>query len=172
MAVRSTRVVFHNYTEFSLSKMEDNLPHGEWTDPWFPPDSISANNTTEWRSESDGIATGTEGSARYRINNGEDASVYVHWNNPFDGTNKYHQFTGDKFEVFKTGGSGNNTTWNSPYWFLFHILCEALDRVQMVSISLTVSEMCPMPFHHFGEVFSTNDMEMPKMDCVAEWLMR
>lgn len=110
MAVRSTRIVFHNNTGFSLSKLEESLPHGEWTDPWSPPNGITPNNTTEWRSESDGVATGTEGSVRYRINNGEDASVYMHWNNPFLGSNKYHQFTGDKFEVFKTGGGGDDAT--------------------------------------------------------------
>lgn len=110
MATRSTRILFHNQTNYSLVKIEEGLQHGEWTNPWKPPDLISPNNNTEWRSESDGLATGTEGSVKYGINNGEDASVYIHWDNPFSGTNKYHQFTGDKFEVFHTGGSGDNAT--------------------------------------------------------------
>ncbi len=110
MAARSTRIIFHNQTEFSLSKTEVDLPHGEWTNPWQPSDLINPQTDAEWRSESDGIATGTEGSVRFTINNGEGAGAYVHWDNPFSGRNKYHQFTDDKFEIFHSGGDGDNTT--------------------------------------------------------------
>lgn len=110
MATRSTRIVFHNQTGFSLTKTEDGLSHGEWTDPWYPADVINPDSVTEWRSESDGVATGTEGSARYAINDGHGASVYVHWDNPFLGSNSYHQFTDDTFEVFHSGGGGDDAT--------------------------------------------------------------
>jgi hypothetical protein len=110
MAARSTRILFHNQTEFSLRQTAVDLPHGEWTNPWQPPGLINPHGDAEWRSESDGIATGTEGSVRFSINNGEGASAYVHWDNPFDGKNKYHQFTDDKFEIFHGGGDGNDTT--------------------------------------------------------------
>src|SRR6266542_5106863 len=110
MAARSTRIIFHNQTEFSLVKTEVELPHGEWTDPWQPPDLITPNSDTEWRSESGGFFTGTEGSVRFGINNGENASAYVHWDNPYSGSNIYHQFTDDKFEIFHSGGDGDNAT--------------------------------------------------------------
>jgi hypothetical protein len=108
MAARSTTVVFHNQTNSSLQKIESDLPHGEWTEA--PPDIIHSNTDAVWRSESNGILfTGTEGSVRYAINDGKDASVYMHWDNPFSGSNKYHQFTGEEFEVFHTGGGGDDT---------------------------------------------------------------
>jgi hypothetical protein len=109
MAARGTDVVFHNETAFALTKVEEDLAHGEWTDRWQPPPSLNPGSVGEWRSESDGIATGTEGAIRFRIENGKGASVYFHWDNPFDGTNSYHQFTDDGFEVFHIGGDGNNT---------------------------------------------------------------
>lgn len=67
MAARSTDVIFHNLTDQPLAKLEDGLDHGEWTDPWQPPNSIAPGATAEWRSESNGIATGTEGHVRYRV---------------------------------------------------------------------------------------------------------
>jgi hypothetical protein len=108
MAARSTAVVFHNETDFILIKIEEDLPHGQWTDPWQPPQTIPSRSTSEWRSESDGIATGTQGSIRLSAQNGNGLSVYFHWDNPFDGTNSYHQFTDAEFEVFHTGGDGND----------------------------------------------------------------
>jgi len=111
MAARSTDVVFHNETDFVLTRIEEDLPHGEWTDPWQPPLTIEKNSIREWRSESNAIitGTGTEGSVRFRIENGLGASVYFHWDNPFVGTNSYHQLTDSGFEVYHTGGDGNNT---------------------------------------------------------------
>jgi hypothetical protein len=38
------------------------------------------------------------------------ASLHIHWDNPFSGTNKYNEFVADGFELFHTGGTGNNTT--------------------------------------------------------------
>ena len=67
MAARSTDVIFHNETNQALVKLEDGLDHGQWTDPWQPKSIIAANATSEWRSESDGIATGTEGHVRYSM---------------------------------------------------------------------------------------------------------
>ena len=67
MAARSTDVVLHNHTDFALVKIEDSLDHGIWTDPWQPPGVIGAHSDGEWRSESDGVLTGTEGHVRYRL---------------------------------------------------------------------------------------------------------
>jgi hypothetical protein len=65
------------------AKIEDGLDHGEWQDPWFPPQQISANTNAEWRSESGGdiplvgsIATGTEGHVKYNIEDGHGSSFF------------------------------------------------------------------------------------------------
>jgi hypothetical protein len=108
MAARSTAIALHNETEFDLINPEIELPHGQWTDPWQPPSRISAHSIGEFRSESDGFLTGTEGSVRYHFDHGGAATVYVHWDNPFDGVNSYHQFTDNGFEVYHTGGDGND----------------------------------------------------------------
>lgn len=110
MAARSTRIVLHNQTDFALIDPQVDLPHGQWTDPWQPKPRIEAHAIGEFRSESDGVMTGTEGSVRYRIDNGAGASVYVHWDNPFDGRNSYHQFTDVGLEVFHRGGDGNEAS--------------------------------------------------------------
>ena len=92
MATRSFRVMLTNKTGFSLVKVGDHLDHGEWTDPWFPPDTIAAGEVRGWQSESGGdipilgsIATGTEGWVKYRIEGGNGDEIFIHWNNPFIG---------------------------------------------------------------------------------------
>ena len=65
MAARSTAISLHNETGFDLIKPEIDLPHGQWIDPWQPPSRIAAQSVGEFRSESDGFITGTEGSVRY-----------------------------------------------------------------------------------------------------------
>ncbi|WP_057176780.1 hypothetical protein [Paraburkholderia caribensis] len=67
MAARSTEIALHNETDFPLVKIEDGLESGEWTDPWYPPAIIEPHRVGEWRSESDGFMTGTEGHVRYQF---------------------------------------------------------------------------------------------------------
>jgi hypothetical protein len=62
------------------------LDHGEWTDQ--PPELIG--NRAEWESESDGVATGTEGRVTYQIEtiDGERlGEARLHLDNPFVGSN-------------------------------------------------------------------------------------
>jgi hypothetical protein len=110
MSARSTQVFLHNETEFILTRIEEDIPHGEWGDDGRqePAMQIAPNTVDEMGSDSSGVATGTEASVRYRIAGGKNSSVYVHWDNPFDGVNSSHQFTDPDFEVFHTGGDGNN----------------------------------------------------------------
>jgi hypothetical protein len=61
-----------------------------------------------WQSESNGIATGTEGRAVYRIGNSADL-VSFHWDNPFAGTNFYEQAISGPYGIYFSGGKGNNT---------------------------------------------------------------
>jgi hypothetical protein len=85
MAARSTHVTLKNRTRRNLTKTADNLDHGIWTDR--PP--VIIGDRGEWESESDGILTGTEGRATYSIDGGGE--VRLHWNNPFVGSNSYHE---------------------------------------------------------------------------------
>jgi len=116
MAARSVHVIFDNHTKHNLLKQNDVLAHGEWTTR--PPDVIG--NRGEWESESDGVLTGTEGSARYNIVDLDDnvlGSFDVHWDDPFVGSNSYsHSVTpagdtnGSGFSIGHIGGGGDNAT--------------------------------------------------------------
>jgi hypothetical protein len=85
MAARSTHVTLNNRTGVNLSKTDDSLDHGIWTDR--PPTIIG--DRGEWESESDGFATGTEGRVTYSIDGGGE--VRLHWDNPFIGSNSYDE---------------------------------------------------------------------------------
>jgi len=85
MAARSTRVTIHNQTDQVLTHISDSLSHGEWTDPLTPQGSIAPGAVAWWQSESNGVATGTEGRAAYRIGDSND-QFDVHWDNPYIGT--------------------------------------------------------------------------------------
>ncbi len=82
MAARAFRVEFANGSGSSLTKTFDHLCGGDWTPSLRPPDSIPAGSTVVWRSESSGIATGTEAYVKYRIDSVGD-TVYIYWDNPF-----------------------------------------------------------------------------------------
>ena len=61
MAARSTRVTVRNQTGKFLRHLDDSLDGGQWTEPLRPPPEILPSQTAWWQSESDGVATGTEG---------------------------------------------------------------------------------------------------------------
>lgn len=115
MAARTVRCFFKNMTDLPLVRLSDEkekLPHGIYTDPWYPPQTIAAGAVGEWRTESNGFMTGTEGRARYRI--GSD-HVALWWDNPFIGRNDssiriVQEFGGDDSKVFE----GANTISGYP----------------------------------------------------------
>jgi|GEM_PF-1737928 len=113
MAARSTHVTLTNRTRKNLTRTEDSLEHGIWTDR--PP--LLIGDRGEWESESDGFLTGTEGRVTYGIDGGGE--VRLHWDNPFVGSNSYHQSVapqaspdgiGGGFSVVHRGGDGDNAT--------------------------------------------------------------
>src|SRR5690348_17468067 len=108
MAARSTRVTVRNQTGVTLHHIDDSLEHGIWTDPLSPPAEIGPGATMWWQSESDGVATGTEGHARYAVVGSNDI-VTFHWDNPFVGANFYEQSVTGPFGIYFSGGTGNNT---------------------------------------------------------------
>ncbi len=70
MAVREFHGVIHNLWDNPVIRTADEVDGGQWQDPWFPSKvpgggRIESSQSGEWRSESDGIATGTSGWARW-----------------------------------------------------------------------------------------------------------
>ncbi|WP_344804127.1 PLL family lectin [Microlunatus ginsengisoli] len=110
MAARSTRVTIHNETSQTLTHLSDSLDHGEWTDPLTPPATIPPGAVVWWQSESDGVATGTEGRAAYRIGTDPQGGGQfdIHWDNPYAGTNFYEQGISGPYGFYFEGGKGNN----------------------------------------------------------------
>src|SRR3712207_44308 len=118
MAARSTHVTLENeLPELNLRRTSDELEHGEWKDR--PPQLVG--NRADWESESNGFATGTEGRVTYQIEDVDGKRIgelRLHWNNPFVGSNEYHESvspaaaspTDDGFSVVHLGGDGNNAS--------------------------------------------------------------
>ncbi|MBA1158264.1 hypothetical protein [Microvirga mediterraneensis] len=107
MAARSVHCFFKNLTDETLVRESEHLDHGIYTDPWFPPQTVAPKAVGEWRTESDGFMTGTEGRARYRISSGAGTEfIDLWWDNPFIGGNEssikiVEDFSGDPSEVFE-----------------------------------------------------------------------
>ncbi|WP_445494364.1 phosphatidylinositol-specific phospholipase C domain-containing protein [Photorhabdus sp. SF281] len=83
MSSREVHVTFYNSTQAILTLDSCSLAHGEWIDK--PPSTIGPWETVHWRSDSDGIATGTEGKAVYTA---LSTKVELDWDNPYFGTDK------------------------------------------------------------------------------------
>ncbi len=107
MAARSISIVLHNHTDQDLTLTSSDLPHGAWTQK--PPDNIDADADGSWESESDGIATGTQGSAVYAIG-GDGDSVLISWDNPFAGTNKFSFNLSSGYALYQDGWEGDNAS--------------------------------------------------------------
>lgn len=82
MSARSVSITLVNDTDLTLALDYKEVSGGVWVEE--PPATIEARGEGAWRSDSDGLATGTEGRASYSTG-GEQ--VQVHWDNPFVGSN-------------------------------------------------------------------------------------
>src|SRR5262249_32895286 len=111
-AARSTEVFLANLTRCDLLLVTARLDHGEWTTQ--PPGLILLGDEGRWESESNGVATGTEGEADYftqscRNPNFNNKRIHFHWDNPFIGSNSYDTAgTDGAFESHIVGGDGNH----------------------------------------------------------------
>ncbi|MBO8190622.1 hypothetical protein ITI46_02720 [Streptomyces oryzae] len=117
MAARSTHVTLENRAgSFNLRRTSQGLDHGEWTTK--PP--LLIGDRGEWESESNGFATGTEGSVTYQLEDVDGVrmgEVSLHWDNPFIGSNSYGESVtpaaadpaGQGFSIVHVGGKGNNS---------------------------------------------------------------
>lgn len=114
-ASRSVQAFVTNNTHCTWTRVSFSLSHGVWLTE--PEDIVHA--ATMWESESNGLATGTEGVATYRLGNCADPSqntkfVRFHWDNPYVGSNSYDNVgTSTGVHAVRSGGSGDNAivTW-------------------------------------------------------------
>jgi hypothetical protein len=87
MPRRSTRITISNNTNLDLTLIGTAGPcHGSWTNDISPPSTIAKGTCGSWEAESSGIATGTEGWAKYQLTNPgtcQPELVFVYWDNPF-----------------------------------------------------------------------------------------
>ncbi|OJJ42650.1 hypothetical protein ASPZODRAFT_137037 [Penicilliopsis zonata CBS 506.65] len=110
MAVRSVVVVVNNFTSNELKRISVDMVHGILTPNNPPPETISANGPGSFEVESQGAATGVEGTIKYKIDDSTDLIIYI--DNPFIGSNSYNVTTtgSDEYEAPYVGGNGDNAT--------------------------------------------------------------
>ena len=110
MAARSVTIKVDNKFDVALVFDHDSIQHGIWGSN--PPPRIEAGATAQWVAESNGVATGTEGTVWYRLDiQNSTGLVRLHWDNPFIGDNNFDQSGPDVVTVSRVGdGSGNDAT--------------------------------------------------------------
>lgn len=118
MADRSTCIIFQNATPVTLTRSSEKLDHGTWSDNLLPPDVIGGGlpnipNPATWQSESQGLATGTQGETVYLLPDLE-TTLTIDWDNPYWGSNANQAtMTGPSAGLYTctvTGGDGDNAT--------------------------------------------------------------
>ena len=69
MPARLVQVTLFNNSDFPIVWQDDGRPHGAWQDPWYPSNITNLKKGEQgiWRLESDGIATGVEGWALFKV---------------------------------------------------------------------------------------------------------
>lgn len=104
-SARAVTIVVTNATTQPLGCSTAVLDGGEWAS--YPPDSLAPGATGRWRTQSRGLATGTEGRATFRSAAGD---VTVSWDNPYLGSNSSSCTAPPGVTCTRTGGSGNSAT--------------------------------------------------------------
>lgn len=110
MAARSVTIKIQNDFDVALVADHDSIQHGVWGS--VPPARVEPGTTGQGVAESDGVATGTEGTVWYRLDiAGTTELVRFHWDNPFVGSNNFDQSGPAVLSVTRVGdGSGNDAT--------------------------------------------------------------
>ncbi|WP_395844821.1 aegerolysin family protein [Cystobacter fuscus] len=108
MASRSVTVTFTNNTSQALVLANAALQGGTWSQNMYPPSQINPGQKVTWESESNGFATGTQGTVTYNVQNGAGQAM-MSWNDPFSGSNAYTQSATGPYRISPpSGGDGNN----------------------------------------------------------------
>ncbi|WP_051943021.1 hypothetical protein [Streptacidiphilus rugosus] len=111
---RSVFVEVDNWTQCEMDFVGADLSHGIWTGVNWPPAVITNSTWGVWGSESNGVATGTEGTATYQLFHCVNPAnnykwVAFHWDDPFVGANSYdNKGTSSGVKITRSGGSGDN----------------------------------------------------------------
>lgn len=105
-AARSVHVVIKNNTTHTMIFVSGGTQHGIVTRR--PPSRISSGGIGELFAESNGVATGTEGSVTYRLD-GVGGNAVFHWDNPFVGSNSISGSAPAAFKIEQIGDTGNRT---------------------------------------------------------------
>ncbi len=110
MAARSVKIKVDNKFDVALVFDHESIQHGIWGSA--PPARIEPGTLREWVAESNGVATGTEGTVWYRLDIPNSTGlVRLHWDNPFVGSNNFDQSGPDVVTVNRVGdGSGDDAT--------------------------------------------------------------
>lgn len=111
MAARSVFVNLVNRSDAVLVRTGRSLSHGIWTHE--PPLRIEAGAKQTWESESNGVATGTEGEVTYDIQaipGQSEGTAHFHWDDPFIDSNSYDESTPVLYKADRSGGDGDNAT--------------------------------------------------------------
>jgi len=69
MSARSVTATLINKTNQSLTLIGSKLVHGTWSENQTPPSEIPAGGQGNWMAESNGFATGVEGTVTYLAGN-------------------------------------------------------------------------------------------------------
>lgn len=104
-SARGVDITLTNGSTSRLTCSKISLEGGEWAAN-YPSDSVTS--LSQWRTQSHGIATGTEGSATFIGTDG--STVTMTWNNPYYGSNSYGCTTTGNFVCMTDGSKGNNST--------------------------------------------------------------
>lgn len=105
-SVRVTEILIENRTDKPLLGSDVTTSHGKITTK--PPTTILPGQTGRLVSESDGVATGNEGSVRYTLE-GVPGTASFHWDNPFVGSNSFDSSAPSGFVTDHTVGHANHT---------------------------------------------------------------
>ncbi len=106
-AARSILVHFTNNSDSALTLSGSTvLDHGCWAGG-SPPATIAVGQSIDIESDSCGIATGTEYHLDYTLDL-SGATMEMHYDNPFIGSNSYNETTPQGYAFSRSGGSGNN----------------------------------------------------------------
>lgn len=112
------RVEIRNETEVPLLLDSSGFDHGDWTDPWEPPNTIAAGAVREFRSEGATVSgeiptTGVDGWVRYNLAGNKTKQLYVHWDSPLVDSqyaNTFHVRAPLGFEAPHSGGQGHDAS--------------------------------------------------------------
>ena len=108
-AARSVTVVFANQTTHELVRESFGLQHGIWSGDQgekIPPKHIPAESSVSWESESNGVFTGTQGSATFALKTNTSQIFPMTWDNPFGGQSSYTAQFPAGFSVTINNGDG------------------------------------------------------------------